>query len=331
MGYLEARITNGIPISAQTYPWMVSLRFTFLFNNTDYTTPSHCGGSLIQTSPPIVMTAAHCVDFLTEGENGNSVYNDTLIAITCDLNRTHASPHVVPGDEYSTIYAYKYEMIHIHPQWNGTSDVSLANGYDIALLTFDANQTLNHMDIDPMPTIPLQTDSNEACCVVDEEFIIIGYGANSSGTGTYSLEMGNVYYVDPIQCMDEYYDYGINDINWQSLLCVNGNLTSACHGDSGGPAFRMIDGIPQIVGITSFGSGICGEGRSAMFTNVAHFHDWIMNIIDPTTTDSTLQMIAFTIIGVGIIVMIICLVVIKKCYKQQNANDSMKNKLIERF
>merc|ERR1712228_871238 len=250
MGYLEARITNGIPISAQTYPWMVSLRFTFLFNNTDYTTPSHCGGSLIQKSPPIVMTAAHCVDFLTEGENGNSVYNNTLIAITCDLNRTHASPHVVPGDEYSTIYASKYEMIHIHSQWNGTSDASLANGYDI---------------------------------------------------------------------------------NWQSLLCVNGNLTSACHGDSGGPAFRMIDGIPQIVGITSFGSGICGEGRSAMFTNVAHFHDWIMNIIDPTTTDSTLQMIAFTIIGVGIIVMIICLVVIKKCYKQQNANDSMKNKLIERF
>ena len=49
----------------------------------------------------------------------------------------------------------------------------------------------------------------------------------------------------------------------------SGRLSNTCNGDSGGPAYRSINGRPGVVGITSTGTVQgCGEGDQSLFTNV---------------------------------------------------------------
>ena len=274
--HLEGRIVNGIPISANKYPWIVSLRRAHYINGSFYFTGHGCGGSLIQTSPPIIMSAAHCFDGLIESDDGSihSEYGRTYIL--CDVNRTHPHPHEVSGDIYQTHYISKYRMIHMHPKWNTTKFWA---GYDIALLINPRwkNWTLDYGN-DSLPLIPKQLDSRKPCCAVDEELLVIGYGANvTNGTGSYSLEIGTVCYVDQRDCEKEYGREYSDESN--HLFCANGNLTNVCNGDSGGPIVRNVDGISEIVGIVSFGRN-CADGASAVGVRVAHFHDWMMKVID---------------------------------------------------
>lgn len=53
-----------------------------------------------------------------------------------------------------------------------------------------------------------------------------------------------------------------------------------CEGDSGGPIqvqrfYRHYD----IVGVTSFGSTVCGGKKAAIYTNVAYYAEWINSIL----------------------------------------------------
>lgn len=48
-----------------------------------------------------------------------------------------------------------------------------------------------------------------------------------------------------------------------------GNLSNTCGGDSGGPAYRVVNGQPAVVGITSTGTAAaCGQSDHSLFTNV---------------------------------------------------------------
>merc|ERR1711971_357776 len=99
---LEGRIVNGIPIDASKFPWMVSLRqeqdlggwvrelhaslgitpevaaaanLTEAYNVS--ISDNFCGASLIDIDPPIILTAAHCVDSFTYNETeGTFKYTD---------------------------------------------------------------------------------------------------------------------------------------------------------------------------------------------------------------------------------------------------------------
>lgn len=52
-----------------------------------------------------------------------------------------------------------------------------------------------------------------------------------------------------------------------------GSESNTCPGDSGGPMYRLVNGQPALVGITSFGlsepgRGVCQEGEDSRFTNI---------------------------------------------------------------
>merc|ERR1712130_284173 len=210
-------------------------------------------------------------------------------------NRTYPMDNV-PGDTYETIQFRNFDQIHIHPLWNTTS---ITDGFDIALLIADGNETIN-IDIDQMPILAEQLYIDEPCCSDDESLEIIGYGRNATdGFGTYSLEYGEVQYMEKIDCYltllellgheidfnDNVFRYHLqNEFEEDGTLftwfCVNDDLTGICNGDSGGPIFRMTRGVPEITGITSFKFKECGNGYPSGFTSIAHFSVWIWQTID---------------------------------------------------
>merc|ERR1712228_906025 len=65
-----------------------------------------------------------------------------------------------------------------------------------------------------------------------------------------------------------------------TVLYVIDQKTGICNGDSGGPIFRMKEGVAEIVGVTSFRLDECGNGWPGGFTSVGHFYDWIMKTIE---------------------------------------------------
>ena len=69
------RIVNGIPISANEYPWMVSLRRRYTIPSYGIFEDQFCGGSLINLYPPIVLTAAHCIDSYYYNKADDKIYD----------------------------------------------------------------------------------------------------------------------------------------------------------------------------------------------------------------------------------------------------------------
>merc|ERR1719204_2126915 len=136
---------------------MVSLRqeidITTIYNSSvleaiNATTHLHhfCGASLINVDPPIIMTAAHCIDAFTYNESestfmyheGNYTLKTQLFA---DLNRTYPDDEV-DGDSYQTLAITDPASLIQHPWWIATGN-SLMDGADIALIVLDDSQSVD--------------------------------------------------------------------------------------------------------------------------------------------------------------------------------------------
>jgi len=230
---LEERIVNGDPVSASQYPWMVSLRYEFEYEEYDgtqtlYTGSHFCGAALIESDPITIITAAHCVDFFKEDyDNGgiispNTPYGNITVTIACDLNRTVAQqtattmPNASSPDyikpTWDTLYVSDYSMINIHPKYSSgftSTSWGIYDGYDIALLIIpdddmynDQNQTAPEIDL---PTIPGPYTSSQSCCTSGEELTQTGYGNNATnGSLTETLEKTTMDYVTGTQCFDDF-------------------------------------------------------------------------------------------------------------------------------
>jgi len=281
----QPRIVNGIPIAASKYPWIVSLRMDYISDRWRAYDSAFCGASLIQSSPPVVLTAAHCVDWIqTDGTQLVDSQGDAF-QLFADVNRTYAEAgwrltQVTEGDAYQTL-EFDLDSIVMHPQWN-TSAIHL--GYDIALLFFSSDQTVV-MDEANLPALPdPQLSGDEACCTKAEDLVAIGYGLNeTNGTATATLEQTTMGYVTLDDCVDalentEQYGY----FPWspdESVMCASGEETDTCQGDSGGPLVRMFDDLPVIMGLTSWGFGCALPGLPGVYTSTAHYRTWIADTI----------------------------------------------------
>lgn len=61
---------------------------------------------------------------------------------------------------------------------------------------------------------------------------------------------------------------------------------SILQGDSGGPLqCRRPDGVWQLVGVTSFGSGCARPGYPDVYTEIQHYLNWINSTIDANNDD----------------------------------------------
>jgi transmembrane protease serine 3 len=68
-----------------------------------------------------------------------------------------------------------------------------------------------------------------------------------------------------------------------SQICAGGvRGKDTCNGDSGGPLQTSHHDAPcvyNIVGVTSFGSQMCGTTSYGIYAKVSYFLDWIENIV----------------------------------------------------
>src|SRR5579871_1800958 len=181
---------------------------------------SLCTGEVI--SPHVVLTAAHCVDPAVVG-NGNTF----SIFLGYDINDN------AQNINSNFVLAKSVDWDHQFNQGN------LQGGHDVGIVV--AGRAIN---VTPLPFNHANLDNN----FNGAPLRIVGYGI-SSGSDQQGTTAGT-----KRQAMTQ-----VNQL-YQAFIYLGDAQHNTCEGDSGGPAFAMLNGIEQIVGITSFGDQGCTMG-----------------------------------------------------------------------
>jgi hypothetical protein len=100
---------------------------------------------------------------------------------------------------------------------------------------------------------PTRVNLDPARAPVGTTVTMVGFGATGlGGTGDVGIE-----FVLAGRTSTSCSPYALSDAN---LLCfTQTDSKGKCRGDSGGPSFAEIDGVPTVVGVTSFGDQDCAQ------------------------------------------------------------------------
>ncbi|WP_456294920.1 trypsin-like serine protease [Vibrio sp. AK197] len=245
-------IVNGSNANIANYP-----SFASLFYRTDavYSPRSFCGATVINAS--YVLTAAHC---LFDDKN---VMLYTVIAPQLDDESDFLNSAQARAGEFYFRSDYSDEASKLWPN-------------DIAII-----KTATAMNIGSYYNVLNMTYNNSFPS--GARFFAIGHGAiegNAQG-GTQLLE-AELNLVPTSTCI-AYFGNAITS----KQLCFSGPVSgdyqnATCSGDSGGPVY-WFDGVNyQQIGLTSFGTAVCGKKEAtvtSVFTDIFDYQTWINRVI----------------------------------------------------
>ncbi|XP_023270284.1 complement factor I-like [Seriola lalandi dorsalis] len=251
------RVVGGVPAGRTQIQWQVAIEMNRRV---------HCGGAYIGGC--WVITAAHCIGLkpslsitntgASDQDELNPRPNPDAFLVKFSLwqrTRSQSSTDIVP-----------VQSVHIHPNYN---PVTREN--DIALLEldklplreecFESNSAISPICV-PWTTRLFQP--NHTCT-------ISGWGQTAGGVKSQVLQWAKVSLIEDCQ---KFY----NDSFKPGMICA-GDLdgsVDACEGDDGGPLVcEDAVGVSYLWGIISWGRG-CGRPRSpGVYTQVAHYFEWI--------------------------------------------------------
>jgi len=239
----EARVIGGGDADPVRYPWFVSLSI----NNSGFHT---CGGMLI--SPTYVLTAAHCMGYLSPN----------FIGPPSQIRATLAPYHQANSAYNLPVRSYK-----IHENWNAS--------------TFDFDYALVELSfpIQQPPLAVLDLNGESESFTVAKDIHVIGFGS-----------IDPKFWVPPAILQEGSNKYLPNDICtiWmpastitKNMLCtvsISNPNRGGCRGDSGGPRFVKSEDLNDkpdlVVGLVSAGPGICGNGP-AFAARISRAASWI--------------------------------------------------------
>jgi len=244
------RIIGGTEAPPGSWPSQAALLAS---SQPDPNLAQFCGGTLIAAT--WVLTAAHCVDFLTSPSQLN-----VAIGIN-DLNA------VTPADRKPI------SEIAIHPDWNDETFE-----WDFALLRLQTGSA--------QPTTDLITPTKAGETVGGKPARIAGWGCTlqvskedcgTSGGYPSKLREAEVQFVSDSDCGSGT-SYG-SFFNSAMMICAGiypAGGKDTCFGDSGGPVTASVDGRAVLAGITSWGTEPCGiPNYPGVFARVTSGLDWI--------------------------------------------------------
>ncbi len=223
---ITPKIVGGTVAGPNDNPFQVAL---LTKSNPDNFNAQFCGGTLV--SPNMVVTAAHCSDFVTAGQV--QVLTGTRLLDGSGVRRD-------------------VTRISIHPSWNDrTFD------YDVAVWELSTSAFGNATATLASATPPAGTSA-----------LITGWGALTEG-GSYPIDLRRaiVPLVDTTTCNGrKSYRGAITD----RMICAGfaaGGVDS-CQGDSGGP-LTSGSGFGTLTGIVSWGTGCARRGKYGVYTRVS--------------------------------------------------------------
>ncbi|XP_071565745.1 chymotrypsinogen A [Temnothorax nylanderi] len=248
------RIFNGKPSRRGAWPWQVSLQ---LLHPKLGFIGHWCGGVLID--PKWVITAAHCIH--------NELFNLPIGALWTAVVGEWELDSGGRGSARLPV-----EKVILHERFNNYV-------HDIALMKLARPAPLSKV----VRTICLPgpgQDLSQGQCVTS------GWGryGPSPSLSTALLE-ASVPLLNLEECLQA---YGTSVPIRKGHLCagqIDGS-SGSCVGDSGGPLqCRRTDGVWQLVGVTSFGSGCARPGYPDVYTKIQHYLHWINKTIDANNDD----------------------------------------------
>ncbi|XP_068026021.1 LOW QUALITY PROTEIN: chymotrypsin-C [Melanerpes formicivorus] len=236
---LDTRVVGGEDAVAHSWPWQISLQY--YSSGSWYHT---CGGTLIASN--WVLTAAHCIS--------------SSLTYRVFLGKQNLEVENEAGSR-----AVGVEKTIVHEKWNSFLIIN-----DIALIKLAEEVE--------------ETDTIQAACLPPADLVLEnGYPCWVTGWGRIitngpladNLQQALLPVVDYATCSQ--WDWWGSNVR-ETMVCAGGDgVVSGCNGDSGGPLNCQRDGLWEVNGIVSFGSGLkCNlQKKPTVFTRVSAYIDWI--------------------------------------------------------
>lgn len=204
-----------------------------------------CTGSILSDS--IILTAAHCIA---------TAPNKLVLVFGVDANNPNAKPEM-----------RRVSAAVQNPSYNARKNQQTDTG-DVALIKFDGGL--------PQGYIPARTLPGNV--VNGENVVLAGYGVTSmsapqapnaganNAQGSQSNDGAGTLRKTDVRV--ENAGFSTTEVQLDQT-----NGTGACHGDSGGPAYVVANGVYYLWGVTSRGPNPCTT--FSIYTKVSSYNQWI--------------------------------------------------------